>query len=149
MLRTPAPLIGALGRTIMQSLSIPSPDGKHTATFQYSGEIRFGPCYFTLNLDGEIVAEETFGEEARWSEDSRYLAVQQWLTTKESDGPQTALVCFDLVRRRRCCVSTARNGFIVPKRFEGELLIYTKQIGIRKSEYEIAFESLPRWQPVQ
>jgi hypothetical protein len=132
----------------MQSLSFTSPDGKHLASLEYEGEIRFGPAYYRLALDQKLIAGEVFGREALWSEDSRYLAVQLWLSTEESEGPQTALICFDIAEHRRCQLSTARDGFIVPKRFEGETLIYTKELSGRVSEYEMVFPTLPRWKPM-
>ena len=136
----------------MQSLHSHSPDQTHRATLKYEGEIRFGPPYYSLALDGTRVGNEVFGQSSLWSQDSRFFVVQQWLSTKESDGPQTALVCFDLSERRRCQVSTAKHGFIVPQRFEDETLIYTKEHfgtqGQRINEYEIDFRNLPRWKPM-
>src|SRR5262245_44317984 len=106
----------------MQSLDYQSPDRTHRAKFEYEGEIRFGPPYYSLTIDEDRIKNEVFGSEALWSQDSRYLAVQLWLSTREADGPQTALICFDLSERRRCQVCTARGGFVVPARFEGTKL---------------------------
>jgi hypothetical protein len=91
-----------------------------------------------------------FGSPILWSEDSRYVAVQEWLTTEEATGPQTALICIDVVTPRQCRVSTAKDGFIVPQSFQGEKLVYTKEHtdahGSRVNEFEIEFLTLPRWQ---
>ena len=132
----------------MQSLSFISPDGKRGAFFKYAGEVRFGPEYYTLVLDEKIVAGDVFFRGALWSEDSRYLAVQSFAWTIHSGGHRTALICFDLSEHRRCQVSTARDGFIVPKRFEGQMLIYTKDISGLVTEYEIDYLTLPRWKPM-
>lgn len=39
-----------------------SPNGKHKAQLNYVGEIRFGPAYFRLELDGKILPGRLFGE---------------------------------------------------------------------------------------
>lgn len=120
------------------------------ARLEYVGEIRFGPPYYQLLINGKAVPKRVFGSPMLWSADSRFLAVQEWLSTKEALGPQTALVCFDVESNRQCRVSTAENGFIEPKAFDGEKLIYTKEHtdaqGTKVNEYEIEFLPLPRWE---
>nr|WP_240472584.1 hypothetical protein [Pectobacterium brasiliense] len=128
---------------------LPSFDRQHTAMLIYAGEIRFGPPYFSLSIDGKALDDRVFGKDMLWSPDSRYLAVQEWLSTAERDGPQTALLCVDVLEERQCQVSQAAGGFIVPMRFEDDKLIYEKQyFGAEingATEYEIPFTALPRW----
>lgn len=130
--------------------TVTSPDQQHQAEFRFAGEIRFGPSYFSLTVDGYALVGRVFGDKALWSPDSRYLAVQEWLSTAEADGPQTALLCLDLLERRQCRVAKAAGGFITPLRFSDNLLIYRKCYfradGERSIEYEIAFADLPRWE---
>jgi hypothetical protein len=129
----------------MDSLKFRSPDGAHIACLEYAGEIRFGPAYYSLKVDSTTIAGKAFGREAVWSEDSRYLAVQLWLSTTESEGPHTVLLCVDLHNWRGCQVSAAHGGFIKPKCFVGNTLIYTKEKSGQLTEFEIDFPVLPRW----
>lgn len=127
-----------------------SPNGSGTVTLTYEGEIRFGPPYFTLRINGKLLAERVFGEIVLWSPDSQYFAAQEWLTTSEADGPQTSLVCFQPAMGKQCNVSGMRGGFIKPKEFVGEKLIYSKELysngQYQTTEYEIEFKPLPRWE---
>lgn len=66
-----------------------SPDGRWRAELVLAGEIRFGPCYYALQLNGRTLADRIFGEPLVWSEDSRLLAVQEWLTIDYGIGPRT------------------------------------------------------------
>jgi hypothetical protein len=73
-----------------------SPDHKHDAHFIYEGDIRFGPSYFKLEIDGKEIKGRIFGNVFCWSEDSRYLAVQEWLTLDYQHGPITRVVLIDI-----------------------------------------------------
>jgi hypothetical protein len=127
-----------------------SPNGSGVVTLTYVGEIRFGPPYFALRINGKLLAERVFGEVVVWSPDSQYFAAQEWLTTSEAEGPQTSLVCFQPTTGKQCKVSGIRGGFIKPKEFVGEKLIYSKELysngHYQTTEYEIEFKSLPRWE---
>lgn len=92
-------------------LTYPSPDGKREARLVIAGEIRFGPQYFSLILDGKKLPERSFGEGLLWSPDSRYLAVQEWMTTEESDGPITRALVIDAARSLQCVLAQA-NGWV-------------------------------------
>jgi hypothetical protein len=132
--------------------TVPSPDSKQAVHFEFEGEIPFGPAYFTMLLNAQSLAHRSFGDVAIWSNDSRYVAVQEWLSTSKGAGPQTALLCIDTANCSQCVVSTAKQGFIYPVQFEGESLIYKKQYfdaqGEKTIEYEIKFTDLPRWEQV-
>lgn len=131
----------------MEDIIVPSPDLLHKAVLKYAGEIRFGPEYYSLTLDNISFGERVFGKSYLWSPDSRYFAVQEWETTTESHGPQTRLLLVDLQLKKQCVLSRAEQGFIVPRNFEKEKLIYTKEYrgqGTIK-EFEIEFLLLDRW----
>nr|WP_240349019.1 hypothetical protein [Pectobacterium versatile] len=81
---------------------LPSFDRQHTAMLICIGEIRFGPPYFSLSIDGKELEGRVFGKDMLWSPDSRYLAVQEWLSTAERDGPQTASVSVFMLNRQTC-----------------------------------------------
>ena len=131
----------------MQTIVSVSPDNAHQAVLENVFEIRFGPAYYHLKLDGISFGERIFGSSNLWSPDSQYFAVQEWDAASKELGSKTRLILIDHIMRRECVLSWAEQGFIVPKKFEGNKLIYTKKYygkGI-VSEYEIEFLSLDRW----
>jgi hypothetical protein len=135
----------------VQSITSTSPDNQHHAFLQYLGEIRFGPAFYTLQIDTISFGKRVFGNKFLWSPDSRYVAIQEWETVSEALGPQTQLLLIDLETRRECVLSKAEQGFILPKKFENDKLIYTKEYygqGVVK-EFEIEFLSLDRWENIK
>jgi hypothetical protein len=108
-----------------------SPGGDHTAEFLYAGEIRFGPAYYMVRLDGRLLRKHLFGmryfgEGCLWSADSRYLALSEWRSFAEKQGPDTQLVVIDIPAQRDFAVARVRGGFGEPARFEGNTLVYTR-----------------------
>ena len=110
-------------------ITAPSPDARHTAHFAYSGEVRFGPPYFSLSVDGYSFGQRIFGDAHLWSPGSNLLAVQEWLTLDYSEGPITALVIIDLRLGREVSAVRAVKQFIVPTAFEGPICVYRKDYG--------------------
>lgn len=108
------------------NLSSPSPNTQHTAQFLFSGEVRFGPAYYSLSVDAYSFGERIFGSAHLWSSSSNLLAVQEWLTLDYSEGPITALVLIDLKLGREASVAQAKKAFIVPETFEEPLVAYRK-----------------------
>src|SRR4029079_13994750 len=95
-----------------------SPDTQHTAHFAYSGEIRFGPAYFSLSVDAFAFPQRIFGDVHLWSPSSTLLAVHEWIPLDYSAGPITALVVIDLSRGREASIARVMKAFIVPTAFE-------------------------------
>jgi len=89
-----------------------SPNGQYEATLEWVGEIRFGPAYYRLYIRGRVLSDRVFGSEFIWSPDSRFLLVQEWLTTSEAEGPNTMLVAFDVQHGRECALAKASHGFV-------------------------------------
>ena len=132
----------------MEDIIIQSPDFLHKAVMKYDGEIRFGPAYYSLVIDTISFGARVFGVSYLWSPNSRYFAVQEWETTSEGHGPQTRLLLIDLETKQECVLSRAQQGFIVPRKFENDRLIYTKEYrgqDITK-EFEIEFLKINRWE---
>ena len=132
----------------MQPVDSTSPNGKHHAVLEYRSEIRFGPAHYSLMIDEIHFGERAFGNSFLWSPDSRFFAIQEWGTVSEGSGPQTRLLLIDLDRQQECILSQAEKGFIVPKSFENNKLIYAKKYHMppRTREFEIEFLSLSRWE---
>jgi hypothetical protein len=139
--------------TLDDPIRIPSPDSGHEATLALAGEVRFGPQWFSLTIDGHSFGPRAFGEAAIWSPDSRYLAAQWWLSTEEGRGPNTVLLLIDWRDRRECAVDQARGGFIAPEHWEGAALVYTKTYYDRKTnrvtEHRRALTALAGWLPLK
>jgi hypothetical protein len=129
----------------------PSPDARHTALFAYAGEVRFGPPYFSLAVDGCSFGQRIFGDAQLWSPSSDLLAVQEWLTLDYSEGPITALVIVDLRLRREVSAERAVKQFIVPIAFKGQICVYRKdqggQEGVERFEADttkiVSWKALP------
>jgi hypothetical protein len=135
----------------MQSIVSPSPDGKHHVILDYRSEIRFGPAYYSLTVDTIHFRERVFGNSFLWLPASRFVAIQEWETIGESHGPNTRLLLIDLDAKRECVLSWAKKGFIVPKRFADDKLIYAKEYFAPPvtKEFEIEFLSLNRWEDLK
>ena len=105
-----------------------SPDGLHVLEFRYAGEIRFGPAFYTVDLDGRPLRRlfrRRFGDAAGvWSPDSRYAALQEWFGVSESAGPTTALRVVDVVERRQCGVARLAGAFVTPTAIDGGRLTF-------------------------
>lgn len=132
----------------MEDIIAKSPNMLHEAVMKYLGEIRFGPPYYALVIDNLSFGGRVFGNAFLWSPDSRFFAVQEWESTSETQGPNTRLLLIDLETRRECVLSRAEQGFIIPKQFDHDKLIYTKKYygkGV-ENEFEIEFLTLSRWE---
>lgn len=92
-----------------------SPDGKYAVMQINYNEVRMGtPLYGTIKIQGATIdTSGEFGEPMAFSEDSRFLAVEELVDA--SQGPHTHAVVFDLERKRRIIVHVQNPGVI--KRF--------------------------------
>ncbi|WP_167882674.1 hypothetical protein [Leptospira licerasiae] len=113
-----------------------SPNKKHKYELIYDGEIRFGPPYYSLKINGKLVKNRIFGEDAKWSNDSRYLAVQEWLTIDYAEGPITRVMLFDLEMNKYITFKELEKGFVEKFKFINNNFIYVRDYGGRKRTYE-------------
>ena len=127
-----------------------SPDGRHSAHFAAAGEVRFGPLYFALAVDGRSFGERIFGEAHLWSPDLAWLVVQEWLTLDYSAGPITALVLIDLRQGREAAVARATKAFLVPQEYSGSLLAYrAERAGNAGGErFEVDIDAVAEWRAI-
>ncbi|MBN1663761.1 MAG: hypothetical protein JW943_09190 [Deltaproteobacteria bacterium] len=129
---------------------IKSPDQKHVAELSFIGEIRFGPAYFSLAVDSAKIKHRIFGNHIQWSDDSRYLAAQEWLTTDERMGPVTRVVLIDVQLHQLTEFKTIDKGFAEDFIFRNNLLCYKihcyeKEI-IKEAAVEIS--SIKKWRKI-
>jgi hypothetical protein len=130
--------------------TVPSPNTQHTAHFSYSGEIRFGPPYFSLAVDDYSFGQRIFGDVYLWSRSSNLLAVQEWLTLDYSEGPITCLVVIDLQQGREVTVERVLKAFLVPLAFEGSNIVYRKDYAGNEGteRFEVDAAKLIEWRAI-
>ena len=128
-------------------ITSPSPDAQHIAHFAYSGDIRFGPPYFSLSVDDYSFGQRIFGDAHLWSASSKLLAVQEWLTLDYSEGPIISLVLMDFHLGREVTVEQVIKAFLVPVALEDLKIVYRKDRagneGTQRFEVDIA--KLTEW----
>lgn len=107
--------------------SLPSPDGSRVARLVDVGEIPFGPPYFSLWIDALSFDDRIFGDSIRWSDDSRMLAIEEWLTTDRQLGPLTLLTVIDVSRKKQCAIARADKGFIAIHSFAGGIVSFQER----------------------
>lgn len=129
-----------------------SPDGRHEAHLVYEADIRWGPPYYRLRLDGRPVTGRIFGRPLRWSPDSRYLAAQEWLTTDEAKGPITRAVVFDMAERRWAALPATHKGFAESFAFADDRFTYREHYYTGRSpapgrteEVTVGISTLAAW----
>lgn len=103
-----------------------SPDKKQGFNLLFEGEIGFGPEYYRLQLNCNMINDRIFGFEFKWHPYSKYLALQEWLTTDYGKGPITALTLIDLENNKIVQLSKTDKGFIKPVEFIDELILLEK-----------------------
>ncbi|WP_431121212.1 hypothetical protein [Flagellimonas flava] len=125
-----------------------SPDKTHSFDFVFAGEIRFGPEYFQLKLDEYLVPKRIFGFEFLWHPDSKYLALQEWLTTDYRKGPVTTLTLVDIEVRKFARISKAEQGFVKPLKFENDSILFEKEYFAtgKKTESSISLSEIENWE---
>ena len=128
-------------------ITSPSPDMQHTARLAYSGDIRFGPPYFSLLVDSYSFGQRIFGDTHLWASSSSLLAVQEWLTLDYAEGPITALVLIDIQLGREVSVERAVKAFIVPTAFEGSSIMYRKDYAGKESteRFDVDTMKITEW----
>jgi hypothetical protein len=130
------------------TIASPSPATSHIAHFAIGGEIRFGPFYYELLVDGFSFGQRIFGEPHLWSATLPLLAVQEWYTIDYAEGPITGLVLIDAQSRREATLARATKRFLVPEAFAGQLLVYREEHGGgADGPLEIDVSQITSWAP--
>jgi hypothetical protein len=113
-------------------------------------EIRYGPLYGDVIFD-EILLPLAYGMNFLWSDDSKILALQQWLSTSEGQGPLTRIALIDTPNMRMSFFKSFR-GFAEPRSIENGRLIYQKKVFATghesREEYEVDIESISNWMDI-
>jgi hypothetical protein len=124
-----------------------SPNKKHQARLIYESEIRFGPAYFKLEIDGMQIPSKLFGEKLFWSPNSKYLAVEEWLTADYNEGPITRLLLLDLETKKASAFKQIHKGFLRNVEFLSEGIKYIKEYAAtgRGTESEVDYLNIKNW----
>lgn len=108
------------------------------------GEIRFGPPFYKLKIDGIEIADRIFGEVKYEENSGRYIVLQEWLSTDYAIGPQTRPFIITIRTKKYAVLSNGKAGFADDFKIDEDVLIYTqmnKGAGINKS-YECDLKML-------
>lgn len=131
-----------------ESKSFKSPDKNHLLKFILDGEVRFGPQYFKVSIDGNSLDKRIFGLGHKFSMDSRYIALQEWDSIQLTES---YLFLVDLKYKNGARISKATGAFINPRDFKDGKVIYEKEYRTdgRTIEYEIEIESVKNWEKLK
>ncbi|MCJ8503193.1 hypothetical protein [Desulfatitalea alkaliphila] len=127
-----------------------SPDKKHLARLIYESEIRFGPAYFRLEINGLIIPGKLFGGKLFWSPNSKYIAAEEWLTTDYSKGPVTRLLLIDLETKKACAFKKIHKGFLKNVEFLCDGIKYIKEYAStgQGTESVVDYANIINWKKV-
>ena len=129
--------------------SIASPDGSHVAKLKCIGEVRWGPPYFSLEVDDHSFGDRIFGDSLCWSDDSLMLAIQEWMTLDYARGPITQLTVLDIALDKQCALAKADKGFIFLCDFSDRTVSYQEEYWadseIEKSRHRVELPLPGRW----
>lgn len=128
-----------------------SPNKIHNIEFIFAGEIAFGPQYFNIKIDNQLVSGRIFGLSLIWHTDSTFVAIQEWLAIDKILGPKTALTLFDLKNKQYSKISISDNGFIKPILFDNGKIIFQKDYTVNQAkliEFEILVNDIKNWEAV-
>ncbi|SDP94459.1 hypothetical protein SAMN04489708_1638 [Paracidovorax cattleyae] len=118
-----------------------SPDGAYRAALRFEGEIRFGPEYFRLSIDGREVPHRIFGRPLCWSPDSRVVVAQEWLTTDHGEGPVTCAALIDVQAWTIARLEVAVKGLAEDFRFDAQALRYRLRFPAMGEVFDVAVET--------
>lgn len=125
-----------------------TPDKNHLLKFILDGELRFGPQYFKIAIDTNLLENRIFAFTHRFSLDSRYIALQEWDTIQLVTS---YLFLVDLKYKKGARISEATDAFILPKDFKDGNIIYEKDYRTdgRIIEYQIKIDSIKNWEKLK
>lgn len=131
-----------------ESKSFESPGKNHLLKFILEGEVRFGPQYFKVSIDDNLIDKRIFGFIHKFSGDSRYIALLEWDSIQLT---VSYLFLVDLKYKNGARVSKATEGFIRPKVFKDGKVIYEKEYITdgKTIEYEMKIDSVKNWKKLK
>ena len=107
----------------MLDLVIPSPGDRHEVVLKVLGEIRYGPNYNALWIDGVELKGIHVGDNAEWLS-ANLLALQEWIHVAGREGPDTRVLVIDADKRLLFRGPVIDRGLVADFRLEGEQVAY-------------------------
>ncbi len=127
-----------------------SPDGSHDAVLVQAGQIRHSDLFwYRMELDGRKLGNFVCGGTPVWSADSRLLALDEWLSTDYSHGPETRVRIIDPATMQSAAGPAHPGAFVENMRFDGTTLSYDTDTspGHLKENFSLDISQLS-WQPL-
>lgn len=125
-----------------------SPNGQHKLELKFKYEIPFGPVSYEITIDNVKIDGFNFDDSFCWSENSSFLALSNWIVLERDKKPTMQLMIIDLIKYKISAVSKISNGFIKPKYFDDQLIIFEKSYADgsgKVAELEINLNSIKNW----
>ena len=124
-----------------------SPNSIHSANLIYENEIRFGPAYCRLELNGQFLSDRLFGQKLKWSPCSTFLALEEWLTTEYVQGPKTRLFLINVEENAYSEFKQINKGFVKNVRFNNDNIKYIKEFPATGNgiEAEVEISKIKNW----
>ena len=113
----------------------------------YESEIRFGPAYYSLEIDGKQVPDFVCGFSRSELKNGRFLAIEEWLTTDYRKGPITRVAIFDLELNRVARLKIVDKGFVSDFKLKDCVFSYRKEFIAKGKaiESEVDWISIVNW----
>ncbi len=114
---------------------------------KYENEIRFGPAYYSLGIDGKTVPNFVYGFTRSELDNGRYLAIEEWLTTDYRKGPITRVAIFDLKEKLVTRLKVVDKGFVGSFKLKENVFSYHKTFlaNGQAIESELDWTSIKEW----
>jgi hypothetical protein len=101
---------------------------KEKIDFREIGEVRMGPRYYELTINGKVAKGRCFFRDNVFDADKKRMALTEYSYSPDEGGSVTSILwMIELESLRALVVSKMLNGVISPIRFEGPTLIYLKK----------------------
>jgi hypothetical protein len=127
-----------------------SPNSNHSANLIYENEIRFGPAYCRLELNGQLLSNRLFGQKLKWSPCSTFLALEEWLTTDYIQGPKTRLFLVNVEEYNYSEFRPINKGFVKKVSFDNGNVKYVKEFPATGNslEAEVEISKIKNWSKI-
>ncbi|MCG7563089.1 hypothetical protein [Pseudoalteromonas sp. McH1-42] len=141
-----------LNSCIQQAKDISQMTRKSKVQYQlnYKSEVKFGPAYYSLEIEGHKVPTFYYGFERSELLGGRYLAIQEWLTTDYRKGPKTRVAIFDLEKKLVSRLEIVEKGFVSDFRLTEKIFSYrrTYYANARVVDQEVDWDSIEKWSDI-
>ena len=116
----------------------------------YESEIRFGPAYYSLEIEGKRVPDFFYGFTRSELDNGRYLAIEEWLTTDYQKGPITRVAIFDLKNKVVSRLKVVDKGFVDSFKLKDDVFSYRKNFHTNGKvvESELDWHSIKEWSDI-